>query len=270
MHKATWLLAVLLAIGLTSCHDNTTAPVVAAPAAPRGLYSITGDRIVTLRWLANTEPRITGYRVYQSDSATSRPYVRVGATAETFFIVTGLQNGTRRFFAVSAVDAGGNESALSYETVYDTPRPQGTGAVMANALRANATGWDFSAMRALPWNNTNVDYLYSRTKSGFAEIYAAHDSSDIQDVGYHETLDAVDFAPAAGWSPTASVEAIPGHCYVVWTREDCYGKFRITSADSVSVVFDWAYQTDPANGELHARRAGRGSASVRPALVTQG
>ena len=94
MHKATWLLmAVLLALGLTSCHDNTTAPRVGAaiPAAPRGLRSITGDQSVTLEWLANTEAGITGYRVYQDTSATpDGPYYRVGTTAATTYVVTGL------------------------------------------------------------------------------------------------------------------------------------------------------------------------------------
>ena len=269
MHKATWLLAALLAVGLMSCRDNTTAPRAVPPAAPRGLYSITGDQSDTLRWLSNTEAGITGYRVYVSTCATTCPYDRVGATTGTSFVVTALTNGVTRFFAVSAVDASGNESPLSYETIYDTPRPEGTGAAMVN-LRGGSggTGWDFSAMLARPWANPLVDVLYSDTL-GFAEIYAADASTDIQDAGYATTLNAVDFAPASGWSPTGSVEAIQGHCYVVWTRDNHFAKFRVTNSPSGSVIFDWAYQTDAGNIELKAKRAGHGAANARQAFVTQ-
>ena len=47
MRKAYWLLAALVAVGLTGCFDNNTAPHVVAtpPAAPRGLYSVTGDQL---------------------------------------------------------------------------------------------------------------------------------------------------------------------------------------------------------------------------------
>jgi hypothetical protein len=270
MHKAKWLIAALLALGLVSCRDNTTAPRAVPPAAPRGLYSTTGDQSVTLRWLANTETNVAGYRIYQSTCATTCPYTRIGTSTGTSFLVTGLANGVTRFFAVAAVDGAGNESDLSYETVYDTPRPEGIGAAMVNFRPDSVlgTGWDFPAMRSRLWSSPLVDIVYSRL-GGFAEIYAADASTDIQDAGYATTLDAVDFAPAAGWSPTGAVEAIVGHCYVVWTRDNHFAKLRVTSATAGSVIFDWAYQTDPGNGELRARRAGHGSANARQAVVTQ-
>ena len=272
MHKATWMLVALLALGIAGCNDNTTAPHI-PPAAPRGLFSVTGDQGVTLHWLANTERGISGYRVYQSTCATTCPYDRVGITTGTSYAVTGLTNGTTRFFAVSAVDAAGAESDLSYETVYDTPRPAGTGAAMVN-LRAphSGTGWDFSAMLARPWTDPLADVIYSDTTIAgitYSEIYAADGSTDVQDMGFASTLDAIDFAPAAGWSPSGAVEAITGHCYVVWTRDYHFAKFRVTSTSVNSVVFDWAYQTDAGNGELHARRAGHGAANARQAFVTQ-
>jgi hypothetical protein len=51
-----------------------------------------------------------------------------------------------------------------------------------------------------------------------------------------------------------------GHCYVVWTRDDHYAKFRVTDIQPAAggvpdrVVFDWAYQVDPGNRELRASR----------------
>ena len=100
---------------------------------------------------------------------------------------------------------------------------------------SGGTGWDFSAGAALPVASLSVDMLYSDTL-GFAEIYAADGSTDIQDAGYASTLDAVDFAPSSGWSPTGSVEAIAGHCYVVWTRDNHFAKFRVTSVSVGQVV----------------------------------
>jgi hypothetical protein len=79
--------------------------------------------------------------------------------------------------------------------------------------------------------------------------------NDIQDAGYASSLDAVDFSPVgqtAGWSPTGTVELIPGHCYIVWTWDDHYAKFRVTGLSATTVSLDWAYQTATGNPELHA------------------
>ena len=94
---------------------------------------------------------------------------------------------------------------------------------------------------------------------------------DIQDAGYRTTLDGVDFAPIVGWSPSGSVEVIVGHCYIVWTRDDHYAKFRVTevrpatSTSPSQVVFDWAYQVDAGNRELRASKAKNGErGATRP------
>jgi hypothetical protein len=269
MHKATWLLAALLAVGLTSCHDNTSAPRAVPPAAPRGLRSTTGDQSVILDWLANTEAGITGYRVYQDSSATpDGPYYRIGTTAGTSYLVTGLENGHTVFFAVSAVGPGG-ESDLSYDTIYDTPRPAGTGAAMVSMYgnHGGGTGWDFSGMLARPWNDAQVDAYYDDSLGTAMIVAAADDSTLIQDYGYASTLDAVDYAPLYGWSVTKKVEAIPGHCYVMHTREHTYAKFRVTSVTASSVTFDWAYQTAPYNRELRALPTGRVAFNPVRALV---
>lgn len=273
MRFATLVGSALLALAIAGCHDDTTRPAT-PPAAPRGLYSVTGDSSVTLRWLANTEGNITGYHIYQATCAdgSSCPYERVGTVSAgtTTFVVTGLANGVTRFFAVAAMNSQNREGDLSYETVYDTPRPSGTGAAIGN-YRGNhpaGAGWDFSAMLSRSSNDPQSDIVYSDTL-GMAEMYAADLNTDLQDAGFATSLDHVDFAPTDGWSPTGSVELIPGHCYVVWTRDNHYAKFRITSLTQTTAVFDWAYQTDAGNGELHTRRAGHGAASALQAAVTQ-
>ncbi len=247
---------VALAVLLAGCKDDHVSPRdVTPPAAPRGLYSVTGDQQVTLHWLANTESDVQGYRIYEAScaSGSSCPYNRVGTTTGTTYVVNGLANGATRYFAVAAVDYSGNESDLSYNDVYDTPRPSGSGATLANFVNGTAgAGWDFSAAMTRASNDPATDIFYGDNGS-ISQLFTPDVMTDIQDMGWASNLDVIDYAPPAGWSPTGSVEAIAGHCYVVWTRDNHFAKFRISSVSPSSVVFDWAYQTDPGNGELRAK-----------------
>jgi len=249
---------VLAALLLPGCLDDNriVAPRdVTPPAAPRGFYSVTGDTRVTLHWLANTESDVAGYRVYMSPCASGGgcPYDRIGTTAGTSFVAQGLANGVTRYYAVAAFDASGNESDLSYEDVYDTPRPAGTGAIL-HALQDHPTtsGWDFSAFAVRAWDDPRTDMYFSANASIDEMLTPDPTLTGIQDMGFASTLDAVDFAPPAGWSPTGSVELIVGHNYVVWTQDDHFAKFRVTGLGG-QVVFDWAYQIDMGNGELRGR-----------------
>ena len=252
-----WLILLAVVALTAGCDDQTNPRDVNPPAAPRGLYSVTGDGRVTLHWLSNTEGDVVGYRIYQSRCATcvDGPYDPVGTTSLTIFDVTGLADGVTRYFAVAAIDRAGNESALSYDDVFDTPRPEGFGRALSNASTAPATaGYDFSAYSVRPFDDPATD-MYFSTSSGVSSMICPFTDTDIQDAGYASSLDAVDVAPNAGWSPTGAVELIPGHCYVVWTFDNHYAKFRVTSLSASQVSFDWAYQTDPGNPELRQKKA---------------
>jgi predicted small secreted protein len=270
MRKVIPILLAAAALGVAGCNDSSTAPRdVTPPAAPRGLFSVTGDHQATLSWLANTESDVAGYRVYEAPcaSGSSCPYDRIGATAATQFNATGLTNGVTRFFAISAVDQAGNESALSFEDVFDTPRPAGSTALNNFVATAANSGWDFSAFAKVSFDDPAADILYGNNGS-IAQMFATlvlvqttpdtlYVPNDIQDAGYASSLDAIDFSPVgnnAGWSPTGTVELIPGHCYIVWTWDDHYAKFRVTGISGNTVSMDWAYQTAKGNPELHARR----------------
>jgi hypothetical protein len=262
---------LLAALFLPGCLDEPTvlAPRdVTPPAAPRGLYSVTGDGRVTLHWLANTEPDVAGYHVYVSPCARggSCRYDPVGTAVWTTFVIQGLPNGVTRYYAVAAFDDSGNESDLSEPDVFDTPRPAGTG-VTLRALqdRPALSGWDFSAYSVRAWDDPRTDMYFST--NGSIDVMLTPDPAltGIQDMGFATTLDAVDFAPPAGWSPTGSVELIVGHNYVVWTQDDHFAKFRVTGLGG-QVVFDWAYQIDTGNGELRAKPvAPAGAARPNPA-----
>jgi len=272
--RAIGVTLILATVGLAGCRDEATAPRdLTPPAAPRGLYTVTGDNTVYLSWYDNTEPDVVGYRIYESPCETgpSCPYDRIGTSQDNTFTVTGLANGVTRYFAVAAYDRAGNESDLTYETIFDTPRPEGFAAHISSYVTSpSIAGWDFSAARVRPWNDASTDVFYGANGTSL-QMFAPDFDTDIQDAGYAATLDAVDFAPNSGWSPTGSVELVEGHCYVVWTRDNHYAKFRVTailpqtSAPPV-VEFDWAYQVAAGNPELKARRV-QGGASGRRAIT---
>lgn len=257
---------------LAGCRDDVTGPRDhTPPAAPRGFRSVTGDHTVYMSWLDNTEPDVAGYRIYEGPCETGSdcPYERIGSTGGTTFTATGLANGVTRFYAVAAYDYAGNESALSYETVFDTPRPEGEGARLSSYLASPAaSGWDFSAFQVRAFDNATTDMFYGDNGSTLM-MFVPDFQTDIQDAGYATHLDAVDFAPNGGWSPTGSVELIVGHCYVVWTRDNHFAKFRVTQVlaqptGPPRIEFDWAYQVDPGNPELKARPVREEGSGRRP------
>jgi hypothetical protein len=260
--RATWIPLFATLAALSGCVDETGPRDLTPPAAPRGFVSVTGDHTVYLSWYRNTEPDVAGYRIYQGPCASGPncPYTRIATTSSDQFTVPGLTNGVTTYFAVAAYDFAGNEGPLSYETVFDTPRPEGFGAQLSDFQTSAAlSGWDFSAQTVRRFDDAQTDMFYGGNGS-VIQMFVPDLQTDIQDAGYASSLDAVDFAPTAGWSPTGSVELIAGHCYIVWTRDNHYAKFRVTrfiapATGPPIVEFDWAYQVDTGNRELKARPA---------------
>jgi fibronectin type 3 domain-containing protein len=86
----------------------------AAPAAPTGLATTAGDAKVTLSWNASSESDLNHYVVYRNGTDVGHP-------ASNAFTDTGLTNGTKYDYQVTAVDNAGNESAKS-ATASATPQ----------------------------------------------------------------------------------------------------------------------------------------------------
>ncbi|MGB9719963.1 MAG: hypothetical protein ACPL28_00580 [bacterium] len=221
------------------------------PAVPRGLISITGDEEVMLTWYHNNEPDLAGYRVYRGP-APEGPYYLIGETNLDYFLDCGLMNGQTYFYAISAFDVNNNESELSYEMVYDTPRPEGFNEKIFDYTEyPTYAGWDFSTYSVVPYNHAYCDFYFGYDE--YAESYfffIRKPGGLIQDMGYTSSFDEIGYAPQEGWSPTGIVEAIDGHTYVIWTWDNHFAKIRVASIKSGYVIFDWAYQVDPGNPEL--------------------
>ncbi len=280
----TVLLCGLACVGLAGCESSTDPVYVGGPpAVPTGVYTITGDGEVEIRWNPVRGNDVEGYGVYRNNEAIDAAYQRlttVYGEESNVYVDRSVVNGETYFYAVDAFNFQRQESALSYEDAFDTPRPAGTGtSLWAREDNALVAGLDWSSyppdnpgpfVRAFDDANTDmfvqrvngVLYMKGRTVQGVP--------NDLQDLGWTHDMDEISWAPADGWSvaPTG-VELIVGHTYVVWTWNDHFAKFRVTSIAvdgqtmlPTAVTFDWAYQIDPQNPELRPQMA-RGEGRMR-------
>ncbi len=253
-------LAVLTLI-LAGCTETKTVyvigPDIQAPAAPRGVTSTTGDGQVWVDWYANGESDLAFYRVWRSLQA-SGPYSTLADVTGTSYIDNTANNGTTYFYAVSAFDDAGNESELSPEDVYDTPRPEGFNNMRDFNVAPGSAGFDFRngspyGVRT-SWTADTADVYMEYVPADLAWFINVTDIyTDIQDMGYTSSFDEISYAPDTnqGWSSAGWVEAIEGHTYVIWTNDNHFAKIRITSIDqgSSTVYFDWGYQLVDITGD---------------------
>lgn len=254
MLKKIYLSTLMFTIGgAFGCVDELVQVDAEPPAVPRGVSSVTGDEKVTVSWYPNHESDFAQYNVYRSENETTGYFV-LASTDQPVFVDLDVVNGQTYYYAVSAVDISGNESELSYDLVFDTPRPEGYNVRLYDFNRfPNIAGYDFSEIAVQDYRDTATDiYFEFNTANGGLYINTFSDDTDIQDLGYTDSMDDVSYAPEAGWSELGYVEAIPGHTYVVWTHDNHFAKIRVKAASADLVEFDWAYQIDPGNPELQA------------------
>ena len=71
------------------------------------------NHIVNLSWNASTSNDVAGYNVYRGPDGKSWTKINVSLTASTQYTDSTVANGTTYFYATTAVDIQGNESARS-------------------------------------------------------------------------------------------------------------------------------------------------------------
>ncbi len=246
--KYIYLCVIIMSLILVSC-CRICEPDTEAPAVPRGVRSTTGDEAIYLQWYPNSESDLDGYNVYRSFAATGY-FDFLTSVYSPYFVDYNVTNGVTYYYAVTALDDAGNESDLSLDLVYDTPRPEGSAMLKNYITDPSYSGFDFSQEIVLNFDDSHTDIYYE-----FDTLYSVHymncsDGTDIQDFGYTDALDDINYAPEQGWSYLGWVELIQGHGYVVWTRDDHFAKFRISDLGDGWCAFDWAYQIDEGNREL--------------------
>jgi hypothetical protein len=246
---------------VAGCEDDD--PVVAAdypPFPPDGVFSITGDGVVTISWNPNQEGDLDGYRVYRGNQDLSGPYFPLAdvSASQTYYDDYDVHNGETWFYAVAAFDRNGHVSDLSAEDVFDTPRPQGNDLVLVELGQDPLhSGYDFSSLSNLSQSAADgTTDIYFENQAGVNYIVCADSGVDIQDYGLI-ALDGADYAPApseGGWAPSGKAEAIDRHSYFVRILNGGhynYAKFYVDGAPSATVTLDWAYQ--PSTSELGNR-----------------
>ena len=150
----------------TLAEDN---PCVTAtvPGAPTGLTVTPGNASVTATWTApvnNGGSAITGYRVGISPDGTNWTTLSHGTTTSRTF--NGLQNGTRYYVRVQAVNAVGNSAISSVESA--VPRtvasvPRSLTAVPTNVAGQVRLSWLLPASNG---GSAITDYIIQRSPNG--------------------------------------------------------------------------------------------------------
>ena len=227
---------------------------VTPPSIPRGVVVMNGDNRVDLFWNNNRESDLSGYNIYVSDSYDGR-YELIGSSSYNSYVDYGVRNAQTYYYAVTAYDYNGNESELSVDVIYATPRPEGFNQSIFDYRRfPGNSGYSFSNYSVYAYDNINTDIFFENYQGQF--YLDVWDDTDIQDMGPTNDIYDIEFAPAYGWSPTKDAEAIVGHTYVIWTWNNHYAKIRISSMTSDRVVFDWAYQLVEGETQLKSSRNG--------------
>src|SRR6202451_4530025 len=153
-----------------SAEVNAT-PVLPTPATPTRLAAAAGNAEVSLNWNASTGA--TSYHVKRSTASGSE--TKISAPASNSFTDTGLTNGTKYFYVVSAVNSGG-ESANSSEvnampTAPAVPPPTPTGLPVTAGNAQVSLSWNASA------GATSYHVKRSTTTGGETQISAPASSS---------------------------------------------------------------------------------------------
>jgi hypothetical protein len=254
------LLIMALMIGSTfvfnGCEDEVyvVKPDHTPPSRPKGIYSVTADEAVYLYWETNDEEDFEAYRIYRKVKGDDH-YSHIATTKFAEYVDQNVQNGVTYNYVVTVRDEEGNESDFS-DVVKDTPRPEGFDWTLYDRFyKPESSGFSFSGPEVLNWDDYYTDiYLEYDTNLETFFLCVANDQTDIQDFGFTDNLDDVDWSPGEGWSNVGWVEVITGHSYIVWTADDNYAKLRISEiVDNTRLTFDWAYQVDPGNQELAPR-----------------
>ena len=250
-----FLCAVLTAT-VSGCYidaNNTNGSTDSEPPAiPRGIRTITGDETIYVEWYPNAEFDLDGYVVWRSGNNERFESIANLPAGKTHYTDRDVRNGRTYYYAVSAYDLNGNESARSPENAWDTPRPEGRNVTLDDyQLAPERSGYDFSHPRkgTIAWNDRTTDIYFGLDTDLNVTYLYSDNGTELQDLGYHENFDNIDTAPEYGYT-TLYVELIEGHIYAIYTPDGNFAKIHVRRLFDDAVIFDWAYQTDPDNVQL--------------------
>ena len=250
-----------LILGCGSDDDDRPVHVdTEPPATPRGVRSITGDGQVIVEWFPNGEADLAGYNIWRDDDGNEEFDLLAEVSSDSSdadvdrlsFVDEEVINGRNYSYAITALDYDGNESELSPEQVFDTPRPAGNNITLNDfSLVPNRSGFDFSqpARGAINWDSPVTDIYFGFDPESNIRYLYSDNFTEMQDMGYHEHFDEVDVSPVRGFV-TDFIELIGGHVYALLTPDGNYAKIHVVVVSDTAITFDWAYQIDTGNPQL--------------------
>ncbi len=106
--------SLLTGVGNRRTSASVQVTAGANPTVPTGLVANSGKQSVILRWNANVEPDLAGYRVYRASSAGGAPQaISTYTVTHPIFVDTTPITPTAGYYSVSAVDRTGNSSGAT-------------------------------------------------------------------------------------------------------------------------------------------------------------
>jgi hypothetical protein len=259
--KKTASLTVLIASAfiLSSCDINDTYQNdYTAPNPPTNIQVLNGDNRVDIYWDSNRESDVAGYNVYYNYTYEGK-YTLIGSASGTHFADLEAVNGNKYYYAVAAYDYNGNESELSYDVIYSTPRPEGFNQTLFDAQRyPDYAGYSFQNYSVVAFDDDYADFYFDIYEGiAYINLWDVPAPTYIQDMGLTNDIYDIEFAPENGWVYTPYVRAYVGHTYVIRTIENKFAKIRIGQINADGIIFDWAFQT--VAGEPQLKPVVRGS-----------
>lgn len=289
------LLAISLLALLAGCSEDDCINCVELPppVVPTGVHSISGDGEIIVQWYdisyypydgAYNENVVTYYVYRYFDDFSHEPGFYIVGEVDWdqnfdpdsglhWYVDRDVEFDTQYEYAVTAVNAAGRESDLSYEIVLDVPVHIGDvpiGLYNYNGSNPQWSGYDFSRMAS---GRTDPDAAGSTAdirvayQGGVPYVHTTRPLDvKIQDFGVFTAEDdlgneflvfeGVSWAPEGGYSNTGVLELVIGHIYVVEIYDPTdglhYAKFGVVGIGSDAVEIVWAYQTMEGMPELKA------------------
>jgi fibronectin type 3 domain-containing protein len=162
-----------------SAEVNATPIAPAAPPpTPSNLQATVGNAQVSLSWSASADAN--SYNVKRS-TTSGGPYTKVSSPASTSYTDSGLTNGTKYFYVVSAVNSAG-ESANS-TAVNATPTAPAAPPATPSNLQAIAGNAEVALAWAVSTGATSYDVKRSTTSGGPYSQIGTSPTNSFNDTG---------------------------------------------------------------------------------------
>lgn len=246
---------------------------------PSGLAAIALDQAVQLSWLPNAREAnpsaFSYYRVYSttydvSQNLCDSAWVLEGTTVSEDFIASGLPNGQGRCFDVSAISIDGHESDWPTPVAATPSAAANDVALFASPDSLRKSGFTFGSSSAslgvaTSGARTDIDFRLDRHANGSLWMVPVRPGTRVALYGSQPIPDlaSLGVAPRSGFSAQAiRAQSRLGYVFETAPRDGVHvARLRVAAVGSHYIIFEWAYQNDPANPTFDRVTIG-GSASA--------